>query len=101
MFTTSPASGAVRSLRVTPHSTQRSLMVMWQPPTDIDRPSRYKLRYRKTPSGSWSSVMTVSSQHTITGLEATTTYEVEVWVTLGVREGSRNRQTATVKGGMA
>ena len=45
--------------------------------------------------------MTVSSQHTITGLEATTTYEVEVWVTLGVREGSRNRQTATVKGGMA
>ena len=104
MFAIPPASGAVRSLRVTPHSTQRSLIVTWQPPTDITRPSRYRLRYRKTPSGSWSSVRTISSQqtrYTITGLEATTTYEVEVWVTLGSGEGSRSRQTAIVKGGIA
>ena len=75
---------------------------MWQPPTDITTPSRYKLRYRKTPSGSWSSERTIytpQTQYTIASLEATTRYEVEVWATLGFGEGSRSRQTAIVKGG--
>ena len=91
------ASGSVQALNVRSHGTQIALVITWRSPSDITNPTGYRLRYRKTPSSTWSSTRTIGSQHTqytITGLEEGDPYEVEVWATFRSGEGSRRRVTA-------
>ena len=93
----------MQALNVRVHGTQVVLVVTWRPPSDIRNPATgYRLRYHKTPSSTWSSTRTIGSQqtqYTITGLEEGTTYEVEVWATFGIGEGSKKRATARFTSG--
>ena len=91
------ASGSVKALNVRLHDTQIALVVTWRPPSVFTNPTGYRLRYHKTSSSTWSSTRTIGSQqtqYTITGLEESGTYEVEVWATFRSGEGSRRRATA-------
>ena len=98
------ASGCVQALNVRVQGTQVVLVVTWRPPSDIIIPATgYRLRYHKTSSSTWSSTRTIGSQqtqYTITGLEEVTTYEVEVWATFSIGEGSRRRATARTTSGI-
>ena len=61
-------------------ASSSSLRVTWSAPSGGPSPTSYELRYRRDGGNSWSSTVSVgnSRSYTISGLSASTTYEVQV-----------------------
>ncbi len=65
------------------HVENHAITVTWDANADL---VGWNVRYRKANSGSWSSASTATHSYTITGLEDSTAYEIQVQADCGVNQ---------------